>query len=92
MNTHIHTHRPPADYGALPVHAGLWDIGAMTRESLAARLALVPLVQEARGLGACGSDARAIIATNNSGICSTITHFTTRSIFWSSAGDSVTVF
>jgi uncharacterized ferritin-like protein (DUF455 family) len=39
-----------SDYGALPVHAGLWDIGAMTRASLAARLALVPLVQEARGL------------------------------------------
>ncbi len=60
--------RSPADYGALPVHAGLWDIGAITRESLAARLAFVPLVQEARGLGARGSDARAIIATNNSSI------------------------
>jgi uncharacterized ferritin-like protein (DUF455 family) len=37
-------------YGSLPVHAGLWEVGVLSRDSLAGRLASVPLVQEARGL------------------------------------------
>ena len=37
-------------YGALPAHDGLWQSAIQTRHSLAARLAVVPLVLEARGL------------------------------------------
>lgn len=40
------------DYGRLDCHKSLWDIGVATKDDLAARLALVPLVQEARGLDA----------------------------------------
>lgn len=39
-----------ATYGDLPAHDGLWDAALETRHSLAARLAIVPLVLEARGL------------------------------------------
>tara|TARA_Y100000052_G_C2930477_1_gene74022 strand:+ start:63 stop:887 length:825 start_codon:yes stop_codon:yes gene_type:complete len=37
-------------YGALPAHDGLWDAAQATAESLPARLAIAPLVLEARGL------------------------------------------
>ncbi len=37
-------------YGALPAHAGLWDAAHETRHDAAARLAVVPMVLEARGL------------------------------------------
>lgn len=37
-------------YGALPAHAGLWDAAASTAHDAAARLAVVPMVLEARGL------------------------------------------
>jgi uncharacterized ferritin-like protein (DUF455 family) len=37
-------------YGALPAHDGLWEAAAATRHDVAARLAVVPLVLEARGL------------------------------------------
>jgi uncharacterized ferritin-like protein (DUF455 family) len=37
-------------YGALPAHNGLWEAAAETRHDLAARLAVVPMVLEARGL------------------------------------------
>ena len=39
-----------ADYGALPAHDGLWQAAAATAHDLVARLAVVPLVLEARGL------------------------------------------
>lgn len=39
-----------ADYGDLPVHAGLWEAAHDTRHDVAARLAIVPMVLEARGL------------------------------------------
>ncbi|MES1915847.1 MAG: hypothetical protein MHM6MM_007739 [Cercozoa sp. M6MM] len=39
-------------YGALGAHQLLWSLCRDTKDSLAARLALVPLVQEARGLDA----------------------------------------
>lgn len=38
------------DYGALPAHDGLWEAAAATAHDLSARLAVVPLVLEARGL------------------------------------------
>ncbi len=37
-------------YGALPAHAGLWQSAHETRHDVAARLAIVPMVLEARGL------------------------------------------
>lgn len=37
-------------YGALPAHAGLWEAAHGTRNDVAARLAVVPMVLEARGL------------------------------------------
>jgi uncharacterized ferritin-like protein (DUF455 family) len=37
-------------YGALPAHDGLWDAAHQTRHDAAARLAVVPMVLEARGL------------------------------------------
>lgn len=39
-----------ADYGDLPAHDGLWEAAQATKHDLTARLALVPLVLEARGL------------------------------------------
>ena len=37
-------------YGALPAHGGLWDAAHATRHDVAARLAVVPMVLEARAL------------------------------------------
>jgi uncharacterized ferritin-like protein (DUF455 family) len=37
-------------YGALPAHGGLWDAARATCHDVAARLAVVPMVLEARGL------------------------------------------
>lgn len=37
-------------YGALPAHAGLWEAACETRHDVRARLAIVPMVLEARGL------------------------------------------
>jgi uncharacterized ferritin-like protein (DUF455 family) len=37
-------------YGDLPAHDGLWEAAAATADDLIARLAIVPLVLEARGL------------------------------------------
>jgi uncharacterized ferritin-like protein (DUF455 family) len=39
-----------AAYGDLPAHDGLWEAAAATAHDLTARLAIVPLVLEARGL------------------------------------------
>jgi uncharacterized ferritin-like protein (DUF455 family) len=39
-----------AHYGVLPAHDGLWEAAHGTRHDVAARLAVVPMVLEARGL------------------------------------------
>jgi len=39
-----------SEYGELPAHDGLWEAAAATAGDLLARLAVVPLVLEARGL------------------------------------------
>lgn len=39
-----------SSYGALPAHGGLWKSAHATRHDVAARLAVVPMVLEARGL------------------------------------------
>jgi uncharacterized ferritin-like protein (DUF455 family) len=41
---------PSTPYGTLPVHASLWDSAVTTSDSLRARLAIIHLVHEARGL------------------------------------------
>lgn len=41
---------PSTPYGSLPVHAGLWESAATTANSLRARVAIIHLVHEARGL------------------------------------------
>lgn len=51
-----------ADYGDLPAHDGLWEAAQETTGGLAARLALVPLVLEARGLDVTPSLTRALEA------------------------------
>ncbi|MEM8799332.1 MAG: ferritin-like domain-containing protein [Pseudomonadota bacterium] len=38
------------NYGDLPAHAGLWEAAEKTRDDILARLAIVPMVLEARGL------------------------------------------
>jgi uncharacterized ferritin-like protein (DUF455 family) len=43
-------HALGSHYGALPAHDGLWDAAHETRHDAAARLAIVPMVLEARGL------------------------------------------
>lgn len=45
------------EYGSMPAHTGLWDAGFSTRDDVLARLAVVPLVQEARALD---SEARLV--------------------------------
>ena len=45
-----HLHRLGSFYGALPAHDGLWDAARETAHDVAARLAVVPMVLEARGL------------------------------------------
>ena len=39
-----------SQYGALPAHAGLWESAESTADDVLARLAIVPMVLEARGL------------------------------------------
>jgi uncharacterized ferritin-like protein (DUF455 family) len=41
-----------SSYGALPAHGGLWEAAFETRSDVMARLAIVPMVLEARGLDA----------------------------------------
>ena len=43
-------HALGTDYGDLPAHDGLWEAAGETGHDLTARLAIVPLVLEARGL------------------------------------------
>jgi uncharacterized ferritin-like protein (DUF455 family) len=43
-------HSLGAGYGDLPAHDGLWQASEATADDLAARLAIVPMVLEARGL------------------------------------------
>ncbi len=45
-----HMRKLGCHYGALPAHSGLWDAAHETRHDVAARLAVVPMVLEARGL------------------------------------------
>lgn len=45
-----HLRRMGSHYGAMPAHDGLWQAACDTDDSLLARLAIIPMVLEARGL------------------------------------------
>ena len=45
-----HLHTMGSHYGALPAHGGLWEAASATAHDVAARLAVVPMVLEARAL------------------------------------------
>ncbi|NJM51210.1 MAG: ferritin-like domain-containing protein [Sphingomonadales bacterium] len=53
-------------YGALPAHAGLWEAADKTRDDVLARLAIVPMVLEARGLDVTPSTIDAFSRANDS--------------------------
>ena len=52
-------------YGALPAHAGLWEAAQQTGHDLLARVAIVPLVLEARGLDVTPSTIRQLRAAKD---------------------------
>lgn len=54
-------------YGALPAHAGLWEAAHSTRHDVAARLAVVPMVLEARGLDVTPATLERVEAAGDSG-------------------------
>ncbi len=54
-----------ASYGDLPAHDGLWQAAHATGESLIARVAVVPLVLEARGLDVSPSIIAKLEAAND---------------------------
>ena len=54
-----------AGYGDLPAHDGLWQAAAATGHDLTARLAVVPLVLEARGLDVTPSMVRTFEAADD---------------------------
>jgi uncharacterized ferritin-like protein (DUF455 family) len=52
-------------YGALPAHAGLWEAAHATRHDVAARLAVVPMVLEARGLDVTPATRERVLAAGD---------------------------
>jgi uncharacterized ferritin-like protein (DUF455 family) len=54
-------------YGALPAHDGLWEAAGKTREDLVARLAVVPMALEARGLDVTPATVMRFEATGDGG-------------------------
>jgi len=52
-------------YGAHPAHGGLWEAAVETRLDVAARLAIVPMVLEARGLDVTPSTIRNVRAAGD---------------------------
>ena len=53
-------------YGALPAHSGLWDAARETTHDVAARLAVVPMVLEARGLDVTPATLERVRASGDS--------------------------
>ncbi|MEZ5696464.1 MAG: ferritin-like domain-containing protein [Sphingomonadaceae bacterium] len=58
-------HSLGSHYGALPAHGGLWQAAAETAYDVAARLAVVPMVLEARGLDVTPATLERIRATGD---------------------------
>ena len=61
-----------SSYGVLPAHVGLWDAVMTTRHDLLARLAIVPLVLEARGLDVSPAMIERVKATGEDSIVQTM--------------------
>ena len=55
-----------AHYGVLPAHGGLWDAARKTAHDVAARLAVVPMVLEARGLDVTPATLERVAASGDS--------------------------
>lgn len=55
-----------AHYGVLPAHGGLWDAARKTAHDVAARLAVVPMVLEARGLDVTPATLERVEASGDS--------------------------
>lgn len=53
-------------YGAMPAHDGLWDAAAGTAHDPMARLAVVPMVLEARGLDVTPATVERFLAAGDS--------------------------
>ena len=56
-----------SQYGALPAHSGLWDAAYETRGDVAARLAVVPMVLEARALDVTPATLERVRAAGDAG-------------------------
>lgn len=54
-------------YGALPAHAGLWETAQRTSHDVSARLAIVPMVLEARGLDVTPATLQRVRAQGDDG-------------------------
>jgi len=54
-------------YGALPAHGGLWEAAHATRHDVAARLAVVPMVLEARALDVTPATRERVLAAGDAG-------------------------
>lgn len=54
-----------ASYGDLPAHDGLWQTATNTADDLSARLAIVPMVLEARGLDVTPETVRRLAAVGD---------------------------
>lgn len=50
LTSRLSSTSPSTPYGSMPVHASLWESAVVTSTSLRARLAIIHLVHEARGL------------------------------------------
>lgn len=60
-----HLHSLGSHYGALPAHSGLWDAARETAHDVAARLAVVPMVLEARALDITPATLERVSATGD---------------------------
>lgn len=79
-------HSLGSHYGALPAHAGLWDSAAHTSDDALARLAIVPMVLEARGLDVTPATIERFEAVGDSVTARLLTRIYTDEIRHVSAG------
>ena len=73
-------------YGALPAHDGLWEAAEETRGDVLARLALVPMVLEARGLDVTPATVERFEAAGDARSAAILTRIYTDEIRHVSAG------
>jgi uncharacterized ferritin-like protein (DUF455 family) len=67
-------------YGALPAHDGLWETAEKTQADLAARLAVVPMALEARGLDVTPATVQRLQAVGDSRSAAILTRIYTDEI------------